>query len=102
LIAFGLGLRDRGWRITFLGPDTPLETLTDAVTALQPEAVVLAATTPAHFESGRDALRRLARALPLDAAGSRSDARLRHGHRARVLDVDPLAAAEHVATARRA
>src|SRR3954452_11984591 len=29
LIVFGLGLRDRGWRITFLGPDTPLDTLGD-------------------------------------------------------------------------
>ena len=27
LIAFGVVLRDRGWRITFLGPDTPIETL---------------------------------------------------------------------------
>jgi DNA-binding transcriptional MerR regulator len=102
LIAFGLGLRDRGWRITFLGPDTPLETLTDAVTALQPEVVVLAGTTPARFKSGRDALRRLARALPLYAAGAGATPGFAADTGARLLDVDPLAAAEHVATARRA
>jgi MerR family transcriptional regulator, light-induced transcriptional regulator len=102
LIAFGLGLRDRGWRITFLGPDTPLETLTDAVTALQPDVVVLTATTPERFERGRDALRRLARTLPLYAAGAGATPAFATDTGAYLLDVDPLAAAEHVATARRA
>ena len=31
LIAFGLSLRQRGWRIAYLGADTPLDTLDDAV-----------------------------------------------------------------------
>jgi DNA-binding transcriptional MerR regulator len=101
LIAFGLGLRDRGWRVTFLGPDTPLDTLTDAVTTLQPDVVVLTATTPALFESGRDALRRLARAMPLYAAGAGALPAFATDIGARLLDVDPLAAAERVATARR-
>ena len=33
LIAFGLSLRQRGWRIAYLGADTPLDTLDDAVIA---------------------------------------------------------------------
>jgi DNA-binding transcriptional MerR regulator len=102
LIAFGLGLRDRGWRITFLGPDTPLDTLTDAVTTLEPEVVVLTATTPDRFESGRDALRRLARGVPLYAAGAGALPAFATDIGARPLNVDPLAAAERVATARRA
>ena len=101
LITFGLGLRDRGWRITFLGSDTPLDTLTDAVTTLEPDVVVLAATTPARFESGRDALRRLARGVPLYAAGAGALPAFATDIGARLLDLDPLAAAEHVATARR-
>ena len=36
LLCFGIGLRDRGWRITYLGADTPLETLADAAEAPQP------------------------------------------------------------------
>ena len=28
LLCFGLALRGQGWRITFLGPDTPLATIT--------------------------------------------------------------------------
>jgi MerR family transcriptional regulator, light-induced transcriptional regulator len=93
LITFGLGLRDRGWRITFLGPDVPLDTLADTVAALQPGAVVLSATTPERFASARGALRRLARSAPLWIAGAGA------GPEAGVpvLDVDPLAAAARIA-----
>jgi MerR family transcriptional regulator, light-induced transcriptional regulator len=102
LIAFGLGMRDRGWRITFLGPDTPLDTLAKAVTTLQPEALVLAATTPDRFESGREPLRRLARAMPVWVAGAGATPAFATDTGAHLLDVDPLAAAERVAAAMRA
>jgi DNA-binding transcriptional MerR regulator len=46
LIAFGLALRSQGWRITFLGADTPAESLADAVRLLRPAVVVLSAATP--------------------------------------------------------
>ena len=41
LIILGLALRDRGWRVTFLGPDTPIETLAAAADQLAPDVVVL-------------------------------------------------------------
>ena len=44
LIAFGLSLRTQGWRVTYLGQNTPLETLVPTVERLAPSAVVLAAT----------------------------------------------------------
>jgi MerR family transcriptional regulator, light-induced transcriptional regulator len=99
LIVFGLGLRDRGWRITFLGPDTPLDTLSDTATTLQPDAVVLSATTPDRFESGRDALRRLARAVPLWAAGAGATPDVATATGVRLLDLSPLDGAERVARA---
>ena len=99
LIVFGLGLRDRGWRITFLGPDTPLDTLSDTATTLQPDAVVLSATTPDRFESGRDALRRLARAVPLWAAGAGATSDVATATGVRLLDLNPLDGAERVARA---
>ena len=37
LIAFGLVLRERGWRIALLGSDTPIETIADAVAEARPE-----------------------------------------------------------------
>jgi DNA-binding transcriptional MerR regulator len=100
LITFGLGLRERGWRITFLGPDVPLDTLADTVATLQPGAVVLSATAAARFEAGRDLLRRLGKSAPLWIAGAGASADLATASGARLLDVDPLAAAERVATAR--
>jgi DNA-binding transcriptional MerR regulator len=100
LIVFGLALRDRGWRITFLGQDTPLDTLGDAAATLQPDAVVLAAATPDRFESGRATLRRLARDIPLWAAGAGASPAVAKATGVQLLDLDPLDAAEHVATSR--
>jgi DNA-binding transcriptional MerR regulator len=100
LIVFGLALRDRGWRITFLGPDTPLDTLTDTATTLRPDAIVLTAMTPDRFESGRDDLRDLARALPVWTGGPGATADFAAATDAHLLDVDPLTAADRVAAAR--
>ena len=41
LIMFGIVLARRGWRVTFLGADTPFESLEDTVRTLRPELVVL-------------------------------------------------------------
>jgi MerR family transcriptional regulator, light-induced transcriptional regulator len=49
LICFGLSLRERGWRIAYLGPDTPIETLEDAAARLGPRVVVVAAQEPARL-----------------------------------------------------
>ncbi len=46
LICFGLCLRERGWRIAYLGPDTPIETLEETTETLRPRWVVLAASQP--------------------------------------------------------
>ncbi len=46
LICFGLCLGERGWRIAYLGPDTPIETLEEAAGTLRPRWVVLAASQP--------------------------------------------------------
>ncbi len=44
LIAFGIALRSRGWRILSLGADTPLETVAAAAGTLDPELVVISST----------------------------------------------------------
>ncbi len=99
LIAFGLGLRDRSWRITYLGPDTPLETVAEIATSLLPDAVVIATTSADHLTDGRPALVELGRAFPLWLAGAGADRDLAAAVGATLLDVDPLAAAERVAAA---
>jgi MerR family transcriptional regulator, light-induced transcriptional regulator len=61
LIAFGLGLRSQGWRILFLGADTPLATLAQAAATTGPSLVVVASVDPSLFEAEATGLRRLAR-----------------------------------------
>ena len=52
LICFGLALRRHGWRIAYLGPDTPLDTLGETARQLGPALVVLTATTPGFAAGG--------------------------------------------------
>jgi DNA-binding transcriptional MerR regulator len=99
LIAFGLGLRDRGWRITYLGPDTPFETLVETASSLELDAVVLAGSTAARFEGGQAALRRLSGVAPVWVAGAGATAELASAAGAQLLDVEPLAAVDRVAHA---
>jgi DNA-binding transcriptional MerR regulator len=49
LVIFGLALREHGWRITFLGADTPPDTLVETVRRLAPEALVFAVADPARL-----------------------------------------------------
>jgi MerR family transcriptional regulator, light-induced transcriptional regulator len=60
LIAFGLALRSRGWRIVHLGPDVPLETVEDACGRLEPSVVVLHAVTAERVRPVAEPLRQLA------------------------------------------
>lgn len=59
LVMFGLLAARRGWRITFLGADTPLDTLEASVRDLRPAATVLVATTPALLAAHAEELRRV-------------------------------------------
>jgi methanogenic corrinoid protein MtbC1 len=60
LLAFGLALRAQGWRIVYLGPDTPLETVAQAASRVKPSLVVLSATTGEHVPPVVEQLRALA------------------------------------------
>lgn len=46
LLCFGLALRERGWRITYFGAQTPLADIRRALAKQPPAVVVLAAVTP--------------------------------------------------------
>ena len=80
LLAFGLALRSRGWRIAYLGADAPLETVAAAARSLAPALVVLTAVTDERLRPLEDDLRALARQRRLAVGGgaaadeSRADA----------------------------
>jgi MerR family transcriptional regulator, light-induced transcriptional regulator len=98
LIAFGLALRSRGWRIVYIGPDSPIDTVEEASRRLEPSLVVLNAVSPERVRPVLPKLRTLARRHRLALGGAAAqDATLdRSGILA--LTGDPTAEAARVAT----
>ncbi len=100
LICFGLALRAHGWRITYLGADTPLLTLTETADLLQPALVVVSAALPELAQTAVGGLRELACVAPLGLAGHGTDASIAEIVGARWLDEDPVTAAASTAAPR--
>jgi DNA-binding transcriptional MerR regulator len=96
LLAFGITLQRRGWRIIYLGPDTPTATIRDAAAGIAPDLVVLAATDPGCFAAHVAAIAELARTIPVAIGGAGATAGLAGRTGARLLDQDPVSAAEHL------
>jgi DNA-binding transcriptional MerR regulator len=70
LIAFGLALRARGWRIVYLGPDAPIETVDDVSRRFQPSLVVLSAVSDERVRPAIAQLRELAARQRLALGGA--------------------------------
>jgi MerR family transcriptional regulator, light-induced transcriptional regulator len=102
LIAFGLALRAHGWRIAFLGPDTPLRTLADTAATLEPRLVVVSATTAPRLARVRAELATLAASTPLALAGAGVTSALAESVGADRLVEDPVTEADRVARSTRA
>jgi MerR family transcriptional regulator, light-induced transcriptional regulator len=98
LIAFGLALRSRGWRIVYLGPDSPIDTVEEASRRLEPSLVVLNAVSPERVRPALPELREFARRhrLALGGAAAEYSALDRSGILA--LTGDPTAEAARVST----
>ena len=86
LLSFGLALRERGWRITYLGADTPLDEIALALDRFSPAIVVLAAVTEQRFLDSADDVRALAAQVRVGLAGAGASPAL-----ARRLDAESLA-----------
>lgn len=96
LIAFGLALRSRGWRILYLGPDTPLDSLADAARSAQPEVVVVSAVDPRTLSASRDDLVALAREHRLAVGGAAAAGDLDLGADVHLLSGAPVDEAEQL------
>ena len=70
LLAFGVLMAHEGWRVRFLGADTPLADLARACHQVEPQLVILSATRARVFEARATALTTLARSFPLAFGGS--------------------------------
>jgi DNA-binding transcriptional MerR regulator len=98
LVALGLALRDRGWRVTFLGADTPIDTLSDTAAGVRPTLVVLASVMPSRTGAVTEAVASLARRWPVVLAGDGVSEELAARIGARFLTADPIEAAELLAS----
>ncbi len=94
LMIFGIVLHRNGWRIGYLGANTPIEELERAAGASHPDLVVLAATIPDALEPLRPELAALARRAPLALAGAGATAQIATAAGARLLAGDPVTEAE--------
>ncbi len=97
LLCFGIGLSEHGWRITYLGPDTPVDTLRDTAARLRPEIVVICAEREEPLRAVVPEIAQLSRSHRVSLAGRGASVELAHAAGAGLLQDAPMAAAARVA-----
>ena len=100
LVGFGLALREHGWRISYLGADTPVASVVETTRALTPDAVVVSGTSPASSTRSRPGSAR-SRSTPPSTSPARRPTRRSHAGRTRPPAGDVVLAAETLAAERR-
>ena len=98
LISFGLALRSQGWRIVYLGPDSPLDTVADVSRRLQPSVVVLNAVSAERIRPVLPQLRALARRHAVALGGAAAEDRTLEKAGILALTGDPTAEAARLTT----
>ena len=100
LLGFGLVLRGQGWRIGYLGADTPVASVVEAAEALAPAAVVVSGTVTGVFDPIAARLREVAVHAPLYVSGAAATQQLAERAHGTLLDHDLVTAAETLARRR--
>jgi MerR family transcriptional regulator, light-induced transcriptional regulator len=93
LLAFGVALRRRGWRIIYLGTNSPISAVADIAQSLAPAVVVLLSMHPDNFLDHAPELKQLARQVRVVIAGMGATPEVARKTQTRVLDQDPVSAA---------
>jgi len=102
VLLFGVVLRTHGWRVTFLGADTPVASLAETVRAIRPDVVVVAGTVRGVFDPIVEQLREVSKDVPLYIAGAAADDDLAGRAEAVHLDGDLVEATTRVRQAAKA
>ena len=97
LLMFGIALASCGWKITYLGPDTPVATIADGFAGEPPKLVVVSATATRRLRAVEPELRELGGTVRLALAGAGATTAIAEAVGALLLDADPVTAAERVA-----
>jgi DNA-binding transcriptional MerR regulator/methylmalonyl-CoA mutase cobalamin-binding subunit len=93
LLVFGVALRRRGWRITYLGTDSPIEAVADIARSLAPAVVVLLSINAEGFLDHAREIEHLAKQVQVMIAGTGATPEVARHTQTRVLDQDPVSAA---------
>jgi MerR family transcriptional regulator, light-induced transcriptional regulator len=93
LMVFGIALHELGWRITYLGPDTPIETLAEVAEIVHPELTVVAASMRQRLSREAKRLSSFTDRWSLALGGPGVSAQLARQAGALHLDEDPVTAA---------
>ena len=93
LLAFGVALRRRGWRITYLGTDSPIDAVADTAQSLAPTVVVLLSINPQGFLDHAREIKQLANQVRVVIAGPGATPEAARQTQTHVLDQDPVSAA---------
>jgi MerR family transcriptional regulator, light-induced transcriptional regulator len=96
LLAFGVSLRRRGWRITYLGTDSPIDAVADIARSLAPAVVVLLAMNPDNFLARAHEIKQLANQVQVMIAGPGATPEAARQTQTHVLDQDPVSAAQTI------
>ena len=93
LLVFGVALRRRGWRITYLGTDSPIGAVADTARSVLPAVVVLLGMYADNFLDHAPEIKKLAKQVQVMIAGSGAIPEVARHTRTRLLDQDPVSAA---------
>jgi DNA-binding transcriptional MerR regulator len=94
LLIFGIVLNRQGWRVQFLGANTPIDEVIDSARRSPPALVVVAATVPERLTAIGHQLAQLATVAPLALAGAGATPAMADTLGARLLTGDPVTSAQ--------
>jgi DNA-binding transcriptional MerR regulator len=97
LVCFGLLLCDQGWRIAYLGADTPIADITTLSGSKDPSAVVLCARDSTHLTDNAAGIRELGARLHTIVAGEGASVEIARRLCAHLAEGDPVETALRLA-----
>jgi methanogenic corrinoid protein MtbC1 len=97
LLAFGIVLNRNGWRVRYLGADTPMADLIQVASETRPALVILSATTSPRFAAVEPDLLSLAGVATLALAGEGATKHLAEATGARLITGDVVTSAQQLA-----
>ena len=99
LVVFGVALHEFGWRIAFVGANTPIAALEGSIDDLSPDLVVMSAIRSKPFSDCAGDLARISRKIPLMLGGRGATDSVGKKTKATILNGDPVTEAHRRARA---